>query len=635
MKQTEIKNAQLDLHSLLQFHDAVIPFFEKIWSEGEDNERRWLAESWSDDLKQKHAEQGRQSFSMSLILSKLKTILGVQKQARTSWKVEAMTRDDETKAILATLKLKHVEKMNKWKYLESEIFDAAIGVKFGATETYIDYANYFPEVRIKKIPYNNLIWDINARSSNVKDDALWMSKVEPMYRHAFEKEYKTENVIEKSAGSFKGREDISYYVTRNVEGNNDYDIIKVFTHFQKAVRTYYCVVFEDPQAIIGENIIIKDFDNKKEAQAYLMQLNIPYLMQNQDMIGTIERKERVMLDKYVFTYDTLIKYEQTDLEFFPFDVLFAMRYEERFISVMDFLKSPQIFIDRLWSQIDYSIGTDLKKIIEVDETALSEHNPPEKALKIMSKGGVLFKKGLGRRLIEITEGRGTAPQTFQIAGILQSYLEDMAGGRAFQGMSEGSAESGRAISLKQQAGMMFAINYLDNLSRFKQDLGENILWHYKKYGSMAETLKVQAGELTPEMLQLLEQNSIYAPSQINKKAGYITLNKPENELTFLKDAEFELLVTEVPLDETARQTRLSQMLEAEKVDPILVQSPAWRAAKLELLNVDTDIKQKVIEEVQMATQQMQATDRERMNMEKAKILSSMPESNNVRDNTTK
>jgi hypothetical protein len=315
----------------------------------------------------------------------------------------------------------------------------------------------------------------------------------------------------------------------------------------------------------------------------------------------------------------LLEYDATELEHSPFNVYFTFFLEGESISMMDFLRSPQLYMDRIFSQIDFSLGRALKGVKELNVNALAEGETPETAQKKMNKtGGVVLKQGQ-EDVISTHAEEQLNPAYMEMFGVMQNLLEDLGGGRSFQGLSEGKSESGVSVEAKKQQGQMIALNFVDNLSRWKQGLGENLLWWIKNYVDTERYIKVQGGSLDPQMIQMLQQNNIYVPSNRADGGGYVKINDPDNRMSFLNDAELELVVTEAELTETERQLKYMQMQAAEKVDPTLAQSQVWLETKLKYMDIDASTRQKLLQERQQIMQQNMQMQQQQMQLEQSQF----------------
>lgn len=305
-----------DIESL---HDQVISYFEEKWTNGAENERYKKIKNWTPDQEKKIKAQGRQVYSIPIATTKLNTILATQKQARSQFDVKAkVDPNDEVKAELAKLMLRDDEKICKFQYIESEIFDSGLSVMYGAGEAYVDYSKIVPKVKFRKLDYKNVVWDKNARDY-LLEDALWQAKIDRMYRFEMENLYGKQDVSETSDRIGRGKS--SYYIKHNPDGKSEFDVISVFTHYQKVIRKYWYVIHPNQLNFLGEGVYMKRFRTQEEAERHLREVNIPYIVNGFDRAGEVQDKDEVGFDKYIFADSKIFKYEELDCPTFPIKVL--------------------------------------------------------------------------------------------------------------------------------------------------------------------------------------------------------------------------------------------------------------------------------------------------------------------------
>lgn len=611
----------LSATQLEQLHDQGITFFNDKWKEGEENERYQKVKNWSADKEKKIKGQGRQPYSIPIAVTKLNTIYATQKQARTQFRVIAnVDPNDEIKAEVATLMLRDDERQSKLPYMESEVFQSGVGIKYGAGEAYVDYSGIIPKFKFRKIDYKNVVWDTNSREYDLSD-ALWQAKVDRMYRYQAAQEYGDKDIngeggVSAEEGNW-GRDKSSYYVSKNPNGKSDFDIIAVFTHYQKVMRKYWYVLHPNQLGFLGDGMYMKKFDSKDKAEEHLREINIPYIVNGFDRAGEVQDKDEVSYDKYVFADTKILKYEQTTYPSFPIKIYRCFHFEDDFWSFMDVIKSPQVFYDRLLAQIDYSFGSDIKTVYQLNTNALAEGTTFEKAKAIIEQTGGVVPANSSEDIVKAVKAQGVNPQWLTIATVMQSLMEDFAGGRNFQGLQDSAGESGKAINLRQQQGALVAFLMLDNLSRWKQELGEFALYLHKEYDSVERQIKIQGAELTPEMLQVLNSNGITAPSQTDPESMFVKVGG----IDFLKDAELELTVTEAALTKNEKEFKYLQLLEMGRANQVLWQMPAYIMMLLEYNpDVPNRMKKQLIDQINQYNQQQQDLEQQKLNVQKAGIL---------------
>lgn len=607
-----------DIESL---HDQVISFFNEKWELGSENERYQKVKNWKPEHESKIKAQGRQPYSIPIAMTKLNTVYATQKQARTQYKVEAkVDPNDEVKAEVATLMLRDDEKSSKLKYIESEVFQSGTGVQYGVAKAYVDYTEILPRIRFKKLDYKNVVWDINSREYGL-EDALWTAELDRMYRWQYEQQFKKDIngedlKVNENTGNW-GREKNAYYVTKNPNGKSEFDIITVIYHLQKVSRQVFYVVHPNELGTLGDGVYMKKFSTQEEADKHLREINIPYIVNGLDFMGEVQPKDITAFDKYTYADGRIIKYEQTDFPSHQVKVFRCFHFEDDFWSFMDVIKSPQIFYDRLIAQIDYSFGTDIKTVFQLNVNALAEGTTFEQAKKIIEQTGGVVPSNSNEEIVRAVKAQGINPQWLQMATIMQGLMEDFAGGRSFSGLGDGSGESGRAINLKKQQGALVAFLMLDNLARWKQSLGEFALFLHKEYDSVERQIKVQGAELSPEMLQLLNSNNIVTPSQSSGDSVYVKVGG----IDFLKDVELELTVTEAALTESEKEFKYMQLVQWGQSNPAIQALPAYNMILLEYNpDIPNRLKKQLIQELTQANQQQQEMQQQELNIKKAGIL---------------
>ena len=612
----------LSVHELESLHNQGISYFNGKWDNGSENERYKKIKNWTPEQEQKIKAQGRQVYSIPIAVTKLNTIEATQKQARSQFDVKAkVDPNDELKAELAKLMLRDDEKLSKFQYTESEIFSSGMSVMYGVGEAYVDYSKIVPVIKFRKIDYKNFVWDKNARDY-LLDDALWCAKIDRMYRFEVKQQYGNKDIDGKpldlsTDDSSIGRQKDSYYVSKNPQQKEEFDIISVFTHYQKVVRKYWYVIHPDPMNILGEGVYMKKFRKKEDAERHLREINIPYIVGGMDRDGQVQDKDESSIDKYVFADGKILKYEETTHPSFQPKLYRSFHFEDDFWCFMDVLKSPQKFYDRLWAQIDYSFGSDIKTVYQLNVNALADGMTYEKAKEIIVQTGGVVPSNSSEAIMQAIKAQGVNPQWLQIATIAQGLMEDFGGGRSFSGLGDESGESGRAINLKKQQGALVAFLMLDNLARWKQAMGEFALYLHSEFDTVERQIKVQGGELSPEMLQILNQNGIVTQSQADSDTFYAKVGG----IDFLKDAELELTVTEAALTSSEKESQYLQLLEMGRSNQALWQMPAYIMMLMEYQpNIPQKIKKQLLEQINQMNQQQQQAEQEDRNINKAKIL---------------
>jgi len=593
----------LTVSDLLARHNSVIPYFNELWTSADENER-YKQGIHSPEVKAAIEKQNRVDYVINMMTTKLNQILSYQQNNRTEFKIKATIDPmDEIKASIGNIVFKDFEHRTNFKYLESDIADSGITVKYGVAKIYLDKDSQLNNVvMVKDLDYKNFIWDSNA-TTYTKKDALFMAELEKVYRLQIRQEYGKEASEHRVSGeNFEwGRNLDAYYISPNPD-NQDYDIITKFTHYEKVLRDYYILIFND---YVNKTRIVEKFRDKKKAEYRQRELYLTYLDDDLELPeSSVDKSVETELDKYVFTMDSILEYEETELKDFPYGIYQSFTFKDKVWCFADILKPLQQFIDRYFSQIDYGLGKDIKNVYELAVNQLADGLDYQKALDIIEESGIVPVKAVNS--INAVRSQGINPQWTQMITLVQSYLEDIAGGRSFQGLSEGANESGVSVEKKAQQGALIAALFLENIKRWKKDLGEKLLWWFNKYDTAERVIKVAGGELNPEMLQLLQGQGSFAPSMQEPNSGYVKINS--TPLTIFRDAEFELTVSDNPYSETLREQKYTKLLLVGQTMPEIRTVPEYLGLVLDTQDIDYNTKQKLIVgfENQLKAQQQMA-----------------------------
>ena len=593
-------NPKIPHEQLVLMHTTNLGYFDKLWKRGEENERYFSVDHFTDEEKQDYVNEGRYPFSMPMTAHKLNNIISSEKESRTSFKVEAKSDpNDEIKAELATLRLRNIEQNSGLKYIESDVFTSGVAIIYGVVKLKLDYDDEGNRIILfEEVDYKNFIWDSNAKKYE-KDDAVFMAEMRKAYRYQLAQEYGEDKVSNLQAGQielWQGRPFVEYFVQTNMY-QQEYDLITVFTHYQKVMRDYWCLYFKGQK--VGE------YRTKKEAEEYQKMLLIPFLSEGMpEPPNKVVKNPKVKMDKYVFTYSDILEYEETEYDFFPYSVYQSFQFKDKIWSMSDILKSPQIFIDRLIAQSDYSLGKDIKDGFEVVVPKLAEGITVEEAVQRAKDGeGVpVMMDGA----IKWIERHSLDSNWLNIYEIMLSLGEDVSGGRSFSGLQDKAGESGIAIKQKVMQGEKLTALFIDNKFRMKRDIGNKALSFMALYDTEPYVMKVLGGSLTPEMVQLLQMHNIYQPSEVQDGVGYVTINKnPQSSMEWLKDRKFELQIVEDDLSESRREVKYMKMLQAEQSRPELKLSPTWNMELFTVMDLDYSLRQRLVTELQQMMQQQQ------------------------------
>ena len=609
-------NAPRTAADLVSLHQSHISYFEDLWKRGAENEIYFKGQNFSNSQMEDIFNQNRTPFPNPVTADKLNRIIYSERNTRTSIKAEATNPNSEIKAELLTLRLKKLEQDSDMQYTESEIFASGVAAIYGAGKVIIDFDKKGNKVvKVVDIDYQNLVWDSNAKKY-FKEDGAFMAERMQVYRRDIRRDYGDEiaDNIDISSSTW-GRQINAYFGTVDKYGNRDNDVIIIFEHYEKVLRNKYYIVW-DGEVISKEN-------SRDDADEVVRKLKIPYLTTGQELplIDIVFKKDNG-IDKYIFTASTILEYEMTDLEEYPYSVYQAFNFKDQIWCMTDILKPQNKLMDKLLSQIDYAFGADIKNGWEIVVPWLADGYSLEEATQMVQDGKPLpvMKPGALRQIAS----HGANPQWAQIYMMIKENLTEYSGGSLFSGTQPGlQREAKDTVALKLKYQEAVASLFVDNLRRWKRNIIEKAIWYIKTYDTEKYIMKTQGGNLSPELLQLLEQSKVYSPSKHNKGLGYLMMNQPDNRLSYLDDVDVDIIITEGELSETARGLRQQELLQFNQLAPGSITPEEF----LEYSDMEYSLKQKIIENFKQQQQQAQQ-DKERafelqqeeLNIKKAQIL---------------
>lgn len=618
-----------------------ISHFEEIWASGEENERMYVANNWTEQQESDIRGQDRIPYSFPLVASKFRQIEGLQTELRTSYRVDAITNpQNELKADIAETILRTSESRSKFKYIESEVFKSGAAMKYGAAKVTIDNDGVENRMNFKEVDYKNLIWDLSDYSFEL-DDALFVGEVEQRKIFEYEAEgYDTKNWNADNTSYFGRDLPVEFYGV-SANGETDWNTIRVFNLYVKTIRKYWTVVVPDTAGLASQVGLtppnLGSFSDKKEAEKLLARVRTAYILAGLPPEGWIVEHHKKVYDFYKFNFFEIMHYQAQDIETHPYSVYFSIKFKDKFISFYDFLKSPQLFYDRMFMQIDYSIGKDVKTVKQLWEGGLSDRETPESAVKKLDKTGETILTKTPAAVVQSVNTQGAKTEWLQINTLMTQIIEDVGGGAAFFGLSEG-AESGKAIVAKQRLGKTMAQTLFDNLLRWKENLGKKALIYHSHYISNEQTLRVSGTDISQKAKEILERDGLFQKSMKTTSAGYLTINKEGSPQSFLTDDDLEVSITTAPLTENEKEARYTMMSESEQMDPYLAQSVTWQEIKISNMpNITEEMRDRLIEERQRQLEaQQEATEREekRKDIElKIKMMDALNNAGNKSANT--
>lgn len=561
-------SAETDLIAeVLDAESQVLPQFTERWDKAKRNsEIANPLKHWTAEERKKIIAQNRIPYAFDRISHPLNILLGTQRDSRFDIQFLEREIDDSHKAEIINAYWKYASDLYDFKHVESDVFQDGIISEYGVYGVDIDRTkDYRGNVKVSRIPYDEVIWDLNFRQYDLSD-AGWMSRLRWYGRDDLTEKYPDHKeliALGSKDNTWGGRVDkLDYWF------NDKKNLISTREFYLRGWKNKYLIWRKGETEPDAENT----FDTKKEAEKHIRDTmqKIESAM-NSNPIFAMEVMKQGGLPQFEVLevpYQTVKKSEimlngilQESEDFapcrFPMVPYFAYFNDGDFWTAIDRMKDPQIFIDRLYSQIDYLIGTQSKG-------ALRHSSRLNKAQKQNIKdnwGKTGFTFEAEKDQIELVQGTPPPFQYFQTIDRVESGMEQQMGGANAQGLQQSQNESGRAVLARQSLAGLDNFVVLDNLKRSKQNLGELIAWYIQN--NITEARKLRIGGNSIQMQEMGKNlGDDFQRSEMRPNIGYLTMNT--NESNRIEDIELDVIVDEAPHSATKKQGVLNQITDALK-----------------------------------------------------------------------
>jgi hypothetical protein len=588
----------------------------------------YMGEHWSDEDQAKFNLQDRIPLDIHATFPKVQSILGFEKNNRLQFEADPEGEEDELTAQIYNLLFRNIENRDrpkKYHYTKTDIFSDGTIAFFGCSEIYKETNDTGDSVlRIRQLPYNEVIFDRNFTDFEMTGCSRYQH-----YYDTYVDELKLQHEDKKDLFDSIPTQETNTDQQPVHARTDHYEIsdkqnkgkkqVRVIRDWKRIVSTVYEL------HMIEENKIY-EYTTKQEAEeARKMFIDekrqtFGQLIQEFTLGGiTIDPMKRISNQEY---YEmTLPEIEDNfiikpvpkerwqyakvagkillegpvilDIDESPLTMYFCIFFGGKIVPLVSIARGMQLYLDRLFAQVDYDVGTDTKAVKYIYTNKLDQdYNTPEEALEAISKGEAIYVRGdaTGGDPVGIVKSSGTKQTYFKIFEILLQLMEDIYGGRNFQGAQEAGGQSGRAIQKLQAAAAVMALNYMDNLRRYDEQVGRKLVKYIKKCYTHKFTLKAIGENMSQKILKALKDNQMYRESAMYDGIGYVVVNDPQNSNQKpLSEANLTITINKV----SARQDEKD--IEYEKLIGLKQQGYVVPVkALLETMELKPTLKQEII-----------------------------------------
>lgn len=588
-----VKDSYLD-ESLSDVYTRVIddietarPLFADMWAEARRNSQFVQGNQWDMDERDAHERQNRIPYVFDQISPKVNAVLGVHSARRVEASVIPTEPGDEPTAYVANRLIKWCEQINKMDEVESEVFYDMIVKKVGCTVTrwaLTDTLSGRPVV--ERIPIYQMMWDPNAVDVSLAD-AKWMCRVIPVTRQdAIERWPEFEEAIRNAGGygdeSSLVRTDVmtarQRFMAQSGRAISEVDLrgdIIVIEHFEKARQYVYIVVDQIANQM-------QEFDDAQSAKNYVDGLfsqyaegDVPLIdAEGNDLITMVTLSKDIVIQSLIFGSECVSR-EVTELPDFPYQIAFCYHDDGEYWSFVDQLIDPQMFQNRMISELDNQIGRGNKNIMTVVEQKLKRGytivDLSREASKVSPKIPVLSHDA-----INVVPNQPAQSDLVPAITMAISHMTDIVGGRNALGLQENAAESGAAVRARQEAAGMARMPVFSHINSWRRKVTEMCLWYMRRYLAPEQQMRIMGQDGKPEWVLVTQEvldSLISAKMDITVTEAVDTLTARERQFVQVKEL-FQTIGPMLPPDVVITTMLEYSQLEQQTKDKILGMLPA-------------------------------------------------------------
>jgi hypothetical protein len=603
--------------------ETARPLFVQQWDEARRNSAFVQGNQWDQDEIEAHHRQSRIPYVFDQISPKVNAVLGVHSARRVEAQAIPTEPGDEPTAYIANRLIKWCEQINRMDEVENEVFYDMIVKKAGATVTrwaLTDGLSGRPVV--ERIPIYQMMWDANSVDVSLSD-AKWMARILPVSRQdAIERWPEFEEAVRNSAG-FGNESTVSrfevmtprqQYMAEAGRALKETDLrgdIMAIEHFEK-IRQYIYIVVDQ---VANE---ITEYDEQGLAQSHIEGLYQQYAEgdvnlvdpSGNDLVYIVTLSKDIVIQSLIFG-DECVSREVTDLPDFPYQISFCYHDDGEYWSFVDQLIDPQMFQNRMISELDNQIGRGNKNIMTVIEAKLKRGFSIEKlsieASKVSPKIPVLSHDA-----INVVPNQPAQSDLVPAISMAINHMTDIVGGRNALGLQENAAESGAAVRARQEAAGMARMPVFAHINSWRRKVTEMCLWYMRNYLAADQQMRILGEEGKPEWL-LVSQDAL--DSLTNAKMDIViseavdTVTAKERQFVQVKEL-FQTIGPMLPPDIVITTLLEYSSLEQTTKDKILGMIPSVqqyqqqqeeqkKMAKLQQSVQDSMAKKKMKEELEL------------------------------------
>lgn len=577
---------------------------DKVYKLAEENARYLRAQHWNESEVQQHELEGFRAYNIPLLATKINRVLAIQRTNRFDSKCYGREPEDELGAEAKNYLIKYVLDYNKFKYTESDMYRDGLTKKYGVICTEPSYEeNPEGEIIMHREDWRCFYWDTNAKEYGL-EDATFMGTVKwlPLDEVKMQfPDFEMDNA--EMAHSYQDT-----YGTLADWCDPKKQLIKVITHFEREIETVY----------LCKNLQTGDFDRydtKQQAQEAIQQKieqTLTSLAEQEEIELSITESDFEVIPrrikkwkKIVFSGKNLISEEDWAYSRPPYFRYACFEDDGEIWSLADLAKDPQKLFDRLSTMADKSTAKNIKG---------NNYEVVYPHLHPMHQGdldGLMRGLASGGQVVAVTrqgafnaiDNRNNIQIEVGLMDKYQTYIEDILGGRTFQGLETKGEQTATEVSVTENNAKQTTSLFLDNLARWKLSLTEYLIELIDDVFSKNRKVRVMGEVRSQELLQMMKDAGVYTDARIGKgEYGWVDTGKLPKPLSQYR---VDIQIDDVTATTLDRQSKFLQLLELNNIAVRIYGQPLPFEFILQYANVDPTIKAGLVKFQQQAEMQRQ------------------------------
>ena len=492
---------------------------EKIF----ESKNAYFTDAWKRDTKAFRDQQALPSHNINIFAPEVDGVVGLERMNRRGLMLHPVERDDEQRAELLGIYLRHLEKVNKDFYCELDLYRTGLITARAHQELYWDFSDDpFGELKSVNRPPEEILLDANMNDTDTLNgditERVHMEWVDP---REVTKRYGTKvdvSLLEDVDPDDRPRT-TSKISVQGVSDSYDYPSDRYRTFFwnkeRRTIRLIRCWRRDNKEIFrlmdLNENLPVPelahvdDFDTKDELEKYRMRLAL---------IGR-DVSEMIILKARVYYWSYHVISGRAELEWIP-DVgryapwidFFAITVDGRYAGLWNRVEDRQRWVNYTMSKLSERMGRLGHVPIFVRENSFVQNTNLSAAMR--DGNPIVVREDAWRELQGSPPFYSAPDRSLESISPLITLAQDMRQD-AINSVGQGSVQRGAnppgvtaasALAILQQEGTKITSGYAQNLQLARANKAQLRLWMLlEQYKRTPELIKLKLERIFGSVLR--------------------------------------------------------------------------------------------------------------------------------------